>query len=526
MAIKYTSQTGEIFEIGSGFEDQGLAANVSSPFPKYSISREAISTQDGTLLNNKYSISISGKVFASELLDVTEPGEKQNDLQKQLIWLLKLKRASYSQDHNMGRLEIESYGGLANKFVFEDARLMSVNIPEQEEGGASVLVANYSISFEAYKDSSIDNSGSSVCNRISSFDESWEITENDSAGSYQSISATSEPYKSYTISHSVSAVGIKTLENSATEVRLAWKNAEDFVKSRLVSSPTQIINSDITGNTNRISKTFDPRIFGFQGEDNSIVGPDLTQNAYNFYAHTRNPRCDMSGGSYSITESWLASNMPSPATIDMSVENSVDESGLVTVNVSGTINGLISAGIVNNTAVGQKITNAEAVLSLIDSSAYLIAQNSYEKEDSDLRIESGLQDVVRSKTISRNKNTGVITFSYSYNDNIIPVQNSLSSSVNIGYDNEERDVAVVALIPIIALAEGPITQDMNTTKERRRSITIDAVMKKTHRTTKPNIRSLLDTYKPFYNHKVQTFQENWQPTNGTYSLNVEWLEVN
>lgn len=525
MAIKYTSQSGEIFEIGLGFEDQGLSAGLSSPFPKYSISREAITSPDGTLLNNKYTISISGKIIASELLDVTNLGEKQNDLQKQAIWLLKLKRASYSQDHNIGRLEIESYGGLANKFIFEDARLTSVNIPEQEEGGASVLFSNYSLSFEAYKDSSIDNSGSSVCNKIISFEESWEITENESAGSYLSISANSEPYKSYTISHSISATGIKSLENSATEVRLAWKNAEDFVKSKLVSSPANIISSDISGNANRISKTFDPRILGYQGEDNSITGPDLSQNSYSFYAHTRSPRCDMAGGSYSVTESWIASNMPSPATIDMSIENSIDESGLITVNLSGTINGLMPVGTVNSNSVGQKLTNAESVLSLIDSSAYLIAKNSYDKEPSQLRSSFTLQDVIRSKTISRNKNTGVITFSYSYNDNTIPVQDSISSSISINYDNEERDIAIVAIIPIIAKKDKPITQDMDTTKERRRSITIDAVMKKSNRLSKPNIRSLLDTYKPSYPHKVQTFQESWQPINGTYSLNVEWLEV-
>jgi hypothetical protein len=528
MAIKYTVQDGTTFEIGAGFDEQGQseAQPIVAPFPNYSISRETISTPDGTLLGNKYSISINGKILASALSDITVSGEKQNNIQKQLIWHLKLNKA-ISKDHNIGRLEIEPYGGLANKYIFDDARLMNINIPEQPEDSSGVLYADYSFSFEAYKESSYDSAfpGSSICNKVSSFDESWEVTANDGQGGFLSIDANSAPYNTYTINHTVSAVGLKSLEENNTEVRLAWKNAADFVKTRLVSSPTNILTSDIAGNNNRIVKTFDSRKMG-DSEDASIFGPDLTQNNYSFYGHTRVPRCDFSGGSYSVTETWIASNCQHPATLDMSVETSIDESGLITMTLSGTINGLISSGIVNTNTINTKLDNAEKMLALIDAKAFDITKVYYAKYPStEVKGDTDLQNIIRSKSIGRNKFSGVITFSYTYNDNEAIVPNALSNSISLNYDNEDRDVNIIAIIPIIAKQDGPITQDMNTTRERKRSVTIDATMKKDFRLTKPNIRTTLQNYQPQWNHKILNWQETWQPINGSYSLNVEWVEV-
>ena len=526
MAIKYTTQqTKQIFEIGSGFESQGEAEQIIAPFPNYSISREPILTPDGTLLNNKYTISITGKILASALTDITVNGDKQNNIQRQLIWHLKLKKPG-NVDHNIGRLEIEPYGGLANKYIFEDARLISFNIPEQQEDSSGVLYSDYSISFDAYKDSSIDDSGSSICNKVTSFEESWEITENDGQGCMLTISANSTPYKAYNITHSVSATGIKSVEDNGSEVRLAWKNAADFIKTRLVSSPSSVLISDVSGNSSDIVKTFDPRVAGYSSEDASIFGPDLRQNSYGFYSHTRVPRCDFAGGSYSVTETWVASNCQSPATIDMSVETSIDESGQINMTLSGTINGLASGGTLNLNTLDTKLTNAESMLALIDAQAYNIANVYYAKyPTTEVQGDTSLQNVIRSKSIGRNKFSGVITFSYTYNDYKVIVPDSLSNTLSINYDNEDKDVAIIAIIPIIAGKDGPIKQDMNTTKERRRSLTIDAVMKKDKRLTKPNIRTTVDLYKPEWNYKPVNVQESWQPLTGTYNISVEWLEV-
>lgn len=535
MAIKYTTQqTKQIFEIGSGFTEQGEAEQIVAPFPNYSISREPILTPDGTLIGNKYNISITGKILASALTDITVDGDKQNNIQKQLIWHLKLKKSG-TVDHNIGRLEIEPYGGLANKYIFEDARLTNFNIPEQQEDSSGVLYADYSLTFDAYKDSSIDDSGSSVCNKITSFEESWEVSEIDGQGGI--LTAKKEdfavPYKVYNITHTISATGIKSIEDNGNEVRLAWKNAADFVETRLVASPASVLTSDVSNNSTDIVKTFDPRVMGYDQEDKEVFGPDLSKEAfafqsaapifYNFYSHTRVPRCDFAGGSYSVTETWVASNCPFPVTIDSSIETSVDESGQITMTLSGTINGL-SSNDLNSNKVDTKLTNAENMLALIDEKAYELVKVYYAKYSAtEVQGNTDLQNVIRSKSIGRNRFSGVITFSYSYNDSKIIVPNALSNSLSITYDNDQKDVDIIAIIPIINRSEGPIIQNMATTKETRRGLTLDAVMDKKFRINKPSIAYITDPYRPSPTAKVQSWNESWNPLTGSYSLSIEWV---
>lgn len=530
--IKYTVQDGTTFEIGAGFDTQGPSQSpeIINPFPNYNIGREFLTTGDGTFLGNRYSITVTGRILTSAIADITVDGDKQNNLQKQLIWHLKFKKPTFLQDHNIGRLEIEPYGGLANKIIFEDARITGIEFPEQSEESSGVLYADYSVTFEAYKDISIDvTSGDSICNKISSFEESWEIVENENAGSMLSIGPNSNVYKTYTLTHSLSATGIKSLEDNGTEVRLAWKNAADYIKTRLKTSAnlSTAINTDSSNNNDRIDKTFDPRVMGYKLEDAGVFTPDISLNDYRFCGHLRVPKCDFSAGSYSVTETWIVTNMPHAGTLEMNIESAIDESGTITMTFSGTINGLYShttSGFSTNLA-DEKLQNAENIMALIDTNAYLIAKKYYAKYPKyENNTGTDLNDVIRSKSIGRNQITGVITFSYSYNDSKIIVPNSLSNTLSINDDNENEDVNIIAIIPIIAKKGGPIFQDMNTTKEKRRTLNLGAVMKKDFRTTKPNVRSIVNTYKPSAsNTKVQSWTESWEPFTGNYSLNVEWV---
>jgi hypothetical protein len=528
--IKYTVQDGTIFEIGSGFDTQGAAESpeIINPFPNYTIGREFLTTGDGTFLGNKYSITVTGRILVSAISDITVVGDKQNNLQKQLIWHLKIKKPAYTQDHNIGRLEIEPYGGLANKIIFADARITGVDFPEQSDESSGVLYADYSITFEAYKEISVDaTSGESICNKVSSFEESWEVTENENAGSMISIVANSIIYKTYTLTHTLSATGIKSLENNSTEVRLAWKNAADYVKARLKTFSSLTLSSDSANNTDKISKTFDPKTMGYTAEDAGVFTPNLNNDGYKFCGHMRVPKCDFSAGSYSVTETWTVTNMPHAATLDMNIESSVDENGTITMSLSGSINGLYSEGILNTNSVTEKLNNAEAVLGLLDAKAYFIAKEYYARPEYSLYETKGdtdLNKTVRTKTIGRNKLTGVITFSYTYNDSKTIIPNALSNTLSVNYDNEGEDVNIFAIIPIISKNGGPIFQDMNTTKEKRRTLNLGAIMKKDYRIAKPDLVSIINNYKPTAsNVKVQSWTESWEPFTGNYSVNVEWV---
>lgn len=510
MAVIYTIN-GEEFEIGSGFASQGQSESpaIINPFPKYQIQRELIKTEDESYLGNKYTITVNGQLIVPASADMTVSGERQNAMHKQLIWHLQTLSGN-PKYHNIGKLEIVPYGGGDKPFIFIDARLISIDIPEQSDESSGVLFSDYTFNFEAYKEAS-DNQ-ESLCLGVSSIEESWELNIEEAVALYPS--ATGAPYKTYSITHTVSATGYKNISNDATEITLAWKRAADVVKTRLVSSPTSIVVSDVAGVADSIIKTFNPRLFGYT-DDTGILSPNLTLNNYAFYNHIRTPKCDFSSGAYSITETWTASNMP--ATIDMEVEASTDDSGLTSMTLSGTITGLDPSAV--NSVTINKLNNAESVLTTVDSNAYAITNAYYPSGTG-----RTLANIIRSKTIGRNKITGVITFSYNYNDNTVFVPNSISSSLTINDENEYGDVQIIAILPIIAKTNGPVIQNMGTTPEKKRSVTLEAVMKPEFRTTRPNVASIVNNYKPS-NSYITSRVENWQPGNGTYSLNIEWTYI-
>ncbi len=509
MAIIYTI-SGQEFEIGSGFSNQGAAESPSilNPFPRYSISREYISSGDDTHLGNRYSITVAGRLVVPSSADATTSGEQQNALHKQMIWHL---QTLSSQAHNLGKLEIVPHGGLDKPFIFVDARLRNIEFPEQDDQNLGVLYSDYTFQFEAYLEASANNE--SFCLKINSAEESWELSLNDGEVSFYN-SSDGTPYKTYTLTHTVSANGIKSINNAATEITPAWKNAAEWVKTRLVNDLSLPVTSDVANNNDRIvaSSYFYPTKF------DSVVStlcPDLSGTGYSHYNHLRIPNCNMAEGSYSVTETWFISNMP--ATIDMEIETTSEESGIITMTLSGTINGLDGSAVNNN--IISKIDNAELVLTNLDSKAYDIVSPYYPVDGSTFT----LQNVVRQKSIGRNKGTGIITFSYTFNDQEVFVPGAISSSLKVNDNNLNKEVQTIAIIPIIGKIDGPIIQNMNTTPESSRSLEISVVMNRLNRVNKPSLSSIYNSYK-LSDSFVRAFDESWEPYTGAYTLNIEWVK--
>ena len=92
------------------------------------------------------------------------------------------------------------------------------------------------------------------------------------------------------------------------------------------------------------------------------------------------------------------------------------------------------------------------------------------------------------------------------------------------YDNVDGTNNVVAILGVLSRAAGPIIQDMNTTRERKVSVSIDLTMVKTARTSKPSTAytNIAAPYKPT-NGKEETRTESWSPTTGQYNLSVGWV---
>lgn len=513
MAIIYTIG-GEQFEIGSGFPIQGAAESpnpILNPFPRYSISREYISSGDDTHLGNRYSISVTGRLIVPSDKDMTDSGLRQNELHKQIIWHLQTLSSQGNQVHNLGKLEIIPHGGKDKPFIFKDARLRNIEFPEQDDESGGVLYSDYTFQFEAYLEES--DSKESFCLKVSTVEESWELSLNEDEVSFYTGSD-GVPYKTYTLTHTLSATGLKSINDNATEIIPAWKNAAEWIKTRVASSPANAIISDVANNSDKIvaSSYFYPNKFDSIA---SILCPDLSVGSYNFYNHIRTPSCNISEGSYSVTETWFISNMP--ATLDMEIEVNEEESGAITMTLSGTIKGLDSSSVNINTI--SKIDNAEIVLTNINSKAYDILSPYYPSNTGGF----SLQNVVRQKTIGRNRGTGAITFNYLYNDQTVLISGAISSSLRIQDTNLNKDVQTIAIIPIIGKVDGPIIQDMNTTPESKRSLEISVVMNRSSRANKPNLSSIYNSYK-LENSYTQTFDENWEPNTGAYTLNIEWVK--
>jgi hypothetical protein len=492
MSAIYTINDGESIVIGGTSE--------TGPFPKYGMSRDTVELGDGTPIGNKYSITLTGVILTDSSGDVSISGDMQSKLHEKIITKL---RTNISLGHNVGMLEIVPYGGQPNPIIFLDAKLLSINIPEQSDDSSGILYSEYTFTFEATEELSNDEP-SLFPYSLKSAEESWQITEDQEVSFSPNAAAT--PYKTYTITHNISATGNKKFVGISEFYQSAWKQAADWCKSRLVSSPAVSILVDAIGNDEITS--FSPVNMD---ETSGVGSPDLS--GYLFYNHVRLPSPDLTGGSYTISETWKASKVP--AVLDLEVSVAQDESENNTVTLSGSITGLDTTPV-NNPAIN-KLANAETVLQYIDSSAYTLCNTYY-------NVPGGtLQSVVRSKTIGRNKGSGTISFSYSFNDIPVLIDNAISTNLNFIDDNEYRLNKVIAVIPIIGKPDGPIIQDMGTTTERRRTVQLDAVMKKNYRTVRPaQPVSIVLGYKPEGTVYLQSLVENWDPTSGAYGITAEW----
>ena len=138
-------------------------------FPKYSIQKDVTSiTSDGGILNSKYSITISGKFVVDSSIDIMDVGARQSKYNAMLA-----ERVNYLKNSkgSIGKLEISPYGGKPGKIIYNDARLININIPESSDESSSILYSDYSLTFEAYIDASIGDG-----NTVPAFDyfQAWK----------------------------------------------------------------------------------------------------------------------------------------------------------------------------------------------------------------------------------------------------------------------------------------------------------------------------------------------------------------
>jgi hypothetical protein len=399
---------------------------------------------------------------------------------------------------------------------------------------------------------------------VSSAEESWELTANEgvfsfkdnkftTAGEGDAAATFDEPYKTFTLTHTLNAVGIKTFDDAIpavgdspavpTKVTTAWKSARDWVKSRICKNVSSNIAtgvnepaSDTSNNPLRADTIFNPLKMG---DDTDFM--DLSE--FKSYNLVRTFSSDIAGGSYGVTETWLISEESQAVTheIDASVENS-QEAPAASVTVNGTIQGLekVSTSDLAITTKGSKYANALAALTTVLGNAYGLANSVYASTG----IGGTLRTIIINQTLGHNQVTGTITWSVTFDDLVVTFPNAVREDINLTYDNEFGTNKVVAILAILDKANGPIIQDIGTTQEKKVSLSIDLVMDKATRSIKPSqvadpdaeddpakvLESMIASYQPSAT-KVddpvyqESRSETWNPKTGAFNVSIGWVYI-
>ena len=218
---------------------------VAGPFPRYNIGREIV-RQDSVVINQRFNISITGVALITSAASMLQEGKRQEQVQKLMKLLLE-------NDARLGLLEIVPYGGLSDeKLSFPDARLLSIDLPEADEGSAGVQNQGYTVTFEANQ--IITGNGEyeqeDDIEGVIDVQESWDVSINDNVYGQErpDLKDTAYQYRTFNVSHSISATGFDTYTPAVSEseegagdgtsetATRGWEHARDFVEGRLLTN--------------------------------------------------------------------------------------------------------------------------------------------------------------------------------------------------------------------------------------------------------------------------------------------------
>ena len=514
---------------------------VIGPMPRYSIGRENLSTGDGTFMGTKFTINVTGTAIinsSDNAQDITIKGQRQSRVMGEGLTVMQALRESFP-NQGTGKLEISAYGGLPNIMTFDDARLLSVDLPEQNEESAGVQTLEYSFVFEAYEeDSNNTNTGSTgrpvkPSYKLSSVDESWELAEADEFF-YQSDTPTQENdnlNKVYTLTHTVSATGLKKAKVGSGIDDEAFRQAVMWVKTRLVYDPTVEITKDLMGDDTFFQSKFLP-IEMNAPDTTDDLGFNLKRGgtstecnpAYKGYNHTRSVSSDQNVGSYSVTDTWTLSQIgfESTHTLEFNFEGDINaESNSVTVNAN--FQGLSATD--SRTTQVNKYAGALKSFNIVKPLIPALAKKAYEDSGGAFALNT---DLKLSESVGHNKVSGTITYSVSFNDYDKPnTENAITERITINYNNDKGEQKLIAILPIIGRANGPIIQDIETTQVSSRTITADIVMKRGF--GKPDGTAAVTSYRPEgwdatedVNVYLTASTESWNPNTRAYNKSETW----
>lgn len=393
-------------------------------------------------------------------------------------------------------------------FEYDNARLTSFSSSDPPEDTAGIQYIEVSFTFEAYQaagDYLLASSSESL--EVKKEEDRLSVVNNDIASNTLNFG--------YTVTHTLSAQGI----NGSTD---AYTEAQGWVTSRLkASSKSLSLTKD--GNSSALKSAVNI---------DDLMGslPDIECNA------VRSVNADPASGSYSATSTFFRTGSNSTCDITVNIERT--ENGDVTCTANGSIQGLSTDGILSNTS--SKFLNASSAFSAIcgnfgaGSKVYGVISTLFGKIQPEGVV---LDDFAIGLTVGENKTNGSMNFNVTYRAYPAAVKalmntigNCLSATITITHDNESGnslDTQVFASIPIIGRTSGPILQDMKTTRERKKSVNVEAVVKPISRSPGndgPRKACLTEAikYVPAGTVFRSNVNSNWDFAAGRASASIEW----
>ena len=506
MAITFTSHR-------SGSPSITIGGDDTSPFPSYSISRQDNYAGDDTYLNTDYSITVNGVVVVDG--DPTIGGQLHSATHAAAIDKLSIN--SIYPTLGFGELKIAGYDG--TELVFDDARIKSVQTPVSQSGG--FRYQEYTITFEA-----TDMDGSSDFPSIQEVGEQWEFSINDGQFAIDQHNPLGTVYKTFTLTHTITATGRQSAANAVE----AWRQAVLWVESRLISKPNnEAVKTHI--NTSTDGPKFVPFYMNTElDKDQLKTNADAIDVEWEAYNAKREISTDISSGNYSVTDTWLIAIAGVPATHTVEFKNSGGQDEAVAISLNGTITGLstVMPGSSDFNKPGN-FSNAEAGWNGIKN--YIGAFGAYAYGQINGMFQQGnngsFRPVPISRSLSENRAEGTITWSTVFSDKWLDGDKNkiAEQDISVQYKNEKQDEEVFAVIPVIGREEGPVIQRFRTKNHRVVTVTVAMTMTTGYKNeveARSEAEKVADKYEP-PNGYLNQFDYEYVDDYGIITLTKEWF---
>jgi hypothetical protein len=498
MAVTYSITGENTIVIGGQSSLVSPQVGVVGPFPRYSISREVV-RKDSLYIGEKYNITITGTALIEDASSMLVAGQRQDDIHQIIAKILTLNAKK-------GTLDIAPYGGQSSIVRFTDAIMISADSPEQDDTSQGVQSQDFTFVFEATELAS--NAGSTQpTDDVSSLplddvSENWEVSADDTY-TQNDYEGTDEVFRCFTITHTISASGRTKI--AGTILKSGYIQAKEWVDARITT----------LGNNPLLPTGMKDLSRGTAQVVNLEIPSDYTAyNQTNAYSQ------DILGGVYSITRTWKASKYKAGCTIDLSINND-QSSENIAIDLSVSVQGFDTN--ISTDPNSKLYDNAVSFWNGVKSNVQTWANTFYVAQG----FTGTLKAVATALGEQHNQTAGTISFTATFDDGVVDFTGAISQSVNITYTNEDGGNQIVAIVPAIEKSNGPIIQNMLTTQERSRSITLDLGMDRATRTTKPDGLAFIETnYKPTLaagSVYRQGKTESWNPNSGAYNLSVDYV---